>query len=394
MAFRPTPALPAPADNNTRTLLGPNARLAVHVDGLPAYQSAADFLAEQASLEPDLASATDLDVADTAQSVLYRPDGTALVVTLAQQRAYFVERAPSDPDLPAAADADIADATQVVVYRPDGTPLVATLAQQRAYFTAGIAGGSEVGLPDVNGLVAHFDPSRSRSVFTSPDFLNPATPGGRVGLLDDASGNGRLVQEGQENVKPLLVERGGRRAVRFIGAEFTRLTAPVGPNWMALNDADITWVFAFRTPSVLPTGTIGMVGSICNEGDPSGGQIVLATTFGTANGPSIAFGRFGNLGGDVLTATSATLPDTGYVVILRSSYSAGTMNMNVNGVDSPQVTTAGFGFGTTFNLFQFGAIRYATDPFTGDLLESALYRTSKDPFGVARLRAYMAAKHF
>lgn len=249
-------------------------------------------------------------------------------------------------------------------------------------------------LPDREWLVAHFDVTNPSSSFENVNFDVPATVGNKVGLLDDESGFGQLVQEGDPNCKPTLVEVNGRRAVRFDKSSYTRLSSLGGKDWMNLNHIDVTWAFVFRTPAVLPTDTLGTVGSICNADDFGGGQIVLVSTHRENGGPpTIAFGRFANLGGAVIKSTIVTQPSTLYVAILRSSYGGKTLDLRVNAVDSPQIVVSDFGTGSPYNLCQFGAIRYATDPFSGDLIESALYRSYKDVFGLARLHRHFATKH-
>lgn len=254
-------------------------------------------------------------------------------------------------------------------------------------------GGGYTPLPDTDGLLAHYDVSHPSSAFANVDFGTLATVNEKMGLLDDVGGSGRLVQEGDSLSKPTLVEVGGRRAVRFTGSQFTRLSAPLGPNWMALNTSDITWAFVFRTPAVLPAGTNSKIGSICNLNDTTAGLIEVSTMWGAANGPTVAFARIGSLGGNVVEGALTVIPSTLYVVIVRSSYGGGTLNVNMNGVDSAQVNVGSFGAGSAFDLFQFGSLRYAGDPFTGDLLESAVYRTYKDAFGVARLHRHLSAKY-
>ena len=386
-------SIPAPTPANIRAALGPNARLAAHADGALTYVSPADFLAEQAASEPDLLPATDLDLADATQTVIYAPDGTALVSTLAQQRAYFAAQLSADPDLPAAATADLADAAQQVIYRADGTALVATLVQVKAFHTAGLAAAatSIEPLPDLDGLAAHYDPGRAGATFTAADFATPATVGGRVGMLDFASGVGELLKEDTASVRPTLVESNGRRAIRFTAGIFTRLTSPLGPDWTAVNAQDVTWAVAVRMPATLASGQ-NNIAAIYRDSATASGKIVLVLTDGSTR--QVAFGRFGSTGGGVIGRGSATPAGGLLVIVARSSFSGRVLDLNVNGVDAAQVTlTADFGVGADFDLLQLGAERYSTANASCDLLEAVFYRTYKTPFGVARLRSYLTRKH-
>ena len=308
--------------------------------------------------------------------------------------------APTDlglaPVLPAAS---VTLDTKLAAFNPSTDPAAEPFATTTPRALAPLFGGGTaslpyIPLPETDGLIAHYDVSRTGVAFSGTDFGAPSAVGGRVGLLDDASGLGRLTIEGQENVKPSFVEVVGRRAVRFDGPAATRLTNPAGPNWMAVNGSDVTFGFVFRTGANLGTGG-NVVASIFNETDGAAGVIILGAYFGTTgngNVPSIVLGRYGTTAGEIISHNAPTQPNTLYVGVARSNFSGNRLDLNVNGVNAPQLTTPALGVGTDFNRFQLGAERYGQHNLNGDLIELVVYRRYLDAYGVDRLRRYFLNK--
>ena len=255
-------------------------------------------------------------------------------------------------------------------------------------------GGSGGAALDTDGLLAYYRPGASRATLDAANYSgNPSVPGGRVMLLDDLTGNSRPLIEETPELAPVLVapDGSGSAAARFVGSAFQRLTNLAGQTYMALNTSDVTYAVAFRTPATLGSGNNMVMWIGRNAADD--GKMVIATTFSTPVGLTVAFGRLGPSGGGVIEHSVAVQPNTKYIVIARSSYGSRALDLTVNGIHAATVTATEFGLAPDWDRHMLGAERYASDNFSGDVFEARLYSTYKSTVARDALYQDLLSRH-